>query len=127
MYSKGGGKHGKHAAITDSQNLAALSNIVVQLFEPHSNGMLNPRPDSMLLGLFQFGLVPSKRFLCLLHDTPHATTSNGRSNEGLHLSPADWTLFRSLQSGSSQLKTAFINFNKRLREQARRDSPDESN
>ncbi|KAF9061583.1 hypothetical protein BDP27DRAFT_1182335, partial [Rhodocollybia butyracea] len=37
MYSKGGGKNGKHAAVSKAENIAALSNIGLQLFE-HEHG-----------------------------------------------------------------------------------------
>jgi hypothetical protein len=39
IYSKTGGKNGKHAAITDASNISAVSYLAVQVFE-HMHGCL---------------------------------------------------------------------------------------
>ncbi|KAF8232513.1 hypothetical protein L208DRAFT_1064247, partial [Tricholoma matsutake] len=33
IYSKSGGKHGKHEAVSDSSNISAVSHVCVQVFE----------------------------------------------------------------------------------------------
>ncbi|KAJ7798296.1 hypothetical protein B0H14DRAFT_2246369, partial [Mycena olivaceomarginata] len=38
MYSKGGGKYGKHNNIDDHANLSGISNLGVQVYEPFQGG-----------------------------------------------------------------------------------------
>jgi hypothetical protein len=49
MYSKTGGKNGKHAAITQSSNISAVSYIGLQLFENVINRQFRAIPEATAL------------------------------------------------------------------------------
>ncbi|KIJ92452.1 hypothetical protein K443DRAFT_30663, partial [Laccaria amethystina LaAM-08-1] len=46
MYSKTGGKNGKHSAITELSSIAAVSYLSVQLFRYRTGGQFHPVPDA---------------------------------------------------------------------------------
>ncbi|THU78024.1 hypothetical protein K435DRAFT_590950, partial [Dendrothele bispora CBS 962.96] len=45
MYTKGGGKNGKHAAVTSADNISALSYLAVQLFQHAHHGRFKSIPS----------------------------------------------------------------------------------
>ncbi|EEB89046.1 hypothetical protein MPER_12908, partial [Moniliophthora perniciosa FA553] len=64
MYSKGGGKHGKHSAVTTSSNVSALSYVAVQLFEHTYGGRFKAIPSfTSGFQVHGFSLIPSWAFL----------------------------------------------------------------
>ncbi|KAF9076320.1 hypothetical protein BDP27DRAFT_1534327 [Rhodocollybia butyracea] len=68
MYSKGGGKHGKHAAVTTSVIISALSYIVVQLYEHSHTGQFRSTAPTLTstFHTHAFALLPSHRILTVL-------------------------------------------------------------
>ncbi|KAJ7851297.1 hypothetical protein B0H14DRAFT_3662242, partial [Mycena olivaceomarginata] len=93
LYCKGGGKNGKHGAITDQHNISALSYINVQVFElSHARTFCAYPKATSFLQTYQFRQVPPFTFLCRLSGMP---TSNAT---GLELTPEDAKLFRELNS-----------------------------
>ncbi|KAJ3920095.1 hypothetical protein F5877DRAFT_38885 [Lentinula edodes] len=86
MYALSGGKNGKHAAVSSSTNIAALSYLAVQLFEPMHRG--NFRIVSNATSLFQtkqFAHIPHYAFLLLVSPaapgTPGMVKLTGRDDE----------------------------------------------
>ncbi|KAK7059441.1 hypothetical protein R3P38DRAFT_2495550 [Favolaschia claudopus] len=85
VYSKTGGKNGKHAWVSDCSNIAAASNIPTQVYEHMNGGQFRGVPQALKqLHVPQFALVPSSSFLCLLHNTPEQIR-----NVGIKLSASD--------------------------------------
>ncbi|KAJ3851252.1 hypothetical protein EV368DRAFT_74705 [Lentinula lateritia] len=68
MYSKGGGKHGKHAAISTSTSITSLSYIAVQLYEHSHSGQFRQTAPKLtsLFHTHAFALLPSHKFLTVL-------------------------------------------------------------
>ncbi|KAJ7915716.1 hypothetical protein B0H13DRAFT_1501389, partial [Mycena leptocephala] len=68
IYSKTGGKNGKHAWVSDCSNIAAVSNIPTQVYEHMTGGrQFRVIPHALQhLHIPQFALIPSTSFLCLL-------------------------------------------------------------
>ena len=67
MYSKTGGKNGKHSAIMESSSIAAVSYLSVQLFRYHIALQFHSVSD--VTAIFQtkrFVLLSSVQFLCLV-------------------------------------------------------------
>ncbi|KAJ6620818.1 hypothetical protein B0H10DRAFT_2432733 [Mycena sp. CBHHK59/15] len=108
MQSKGGGKHGKHEAVTDSSNVSALSKISVQVFEHLHGPQFRSIPTATaLLQTKQFGHIAPINFLCLLSAVPKF------SSAALELAPEDSDRFKTLSRGLSQFNTAMTLFRKR--------------
>ncbi|KAK6980928.1 hypothetical protein R3P38DRAFT_3376544 [Favolaschia claudopus] len=97
MYAKGGGKNGKHEAITDSSNISALSKVSVQIFD-NLHASLQTK---------QFAHIPPTHFLCLLSHVPKFTPT------GIDLVQADAELFKTLSRGRAQFDNAMVLFAKR--------------
>ncbi|KAJ3819239.1 hypothetical protein F5880DRAFT_1616648 [Lentinula raphanica] len=112
MYSKTGGKNGKHAAVPSVSNIAALSYIAIQLFEHMHMGQFRVIPT--FTSPFQtkaFALIPHTAFLMLL-TSPAVTTSIGM----LKVPNADdMVKFNSFKSktGARALSNAMVEFRKR--------------
>ncbi|EEB92794.1 hypothetical protein MPER_08647, partial [Moniliophthora perniciosa FA553] len=107
-YSKGGGKHGKHCAVTSAENVSALSYIAVQLFEHIHGGIFRPTPSlTATLQLNAFALISSSAFLTI---TPATRSSQG--NVRLP-SAEELTIFKDLQASHKVLGEAMKDFKKR--------------
>ncbi|KAL0064040.1 hypothetical protein AAF712_009006 [Marasmius tenuissimus] len=64
MYAKGGGKHGKHSAVTSASNIMALSYVAVQLHDHTWGGEFRLKPlITSPLQVHAFALIPSEAFL----------------------------------------------------------------
>jgi hypothetical protein len=112
MYSKTAGKNGKHAAITDSSLISAISYIGVQIFDYHAANHFTALPEAMsLLNIRQFEFIASIRFLVLLPRTSVTTQPDG----GLLLDFNHTNLFRALTGQATQLTEAMRLFNRRGR------------
>ncbi|KAM6503057.1 hypothetical protein JOM56_003034 [Amanita muscaria] len=104
IYSKTGGKNGKHAAVTDKSNVASISYMVVQLFEPALQSSMatltfRDRPERLaLLNVKEYALITSPQFLLLLSHAPVV------SSTGLTLSSDDSAAFMDLNKLSKNLK-----------------------
>ncbi|KAJ6538761.1 hypothetical protein B0H10DRAFT_2245563 [Mycena sp. CBHHK59/15] len=94
MHSKGGGKYGKHEAVTDSSNISALSKISVQIFENFHGAQFRSIPTSTaILQSKQFAHIAPIDFLCLLSSVPKLVPT------GLELTPEDSEHFKKLSAG----------------------------
>ena len=114
LLSKTGGKNGMHAAITDSSNIAAVSNIGMQLFEHMYGREFRVIPEATASFLTkQFGLISQTCFLSLLSscpDIPPRSTS-------FELALGDHTLYLALQAGHGKFTKAVKLFAKRKQDE----------
>ncbi|KAJ6597313.1 hypothetical protein B0H10DRAFT_2197023 [Mycena sp. CBHHK59/15] len=101
MYSKGGGKHGKHNNIDEHTNLSGLSYIGAQVYDPFLGSQFRAHTAATArLYTKQFRLLPPFTFLCRLLATPKKT------EVGLELASADMALFRDLKKDIKSFDTA---------------------
>jgi hypothetical protein len=100
IYAKSGGKAGKHSWVSDSSNVAAVSNIPVQLFDHILGVQFRAIPGGQTLHVKRFCLLPSSAFLCTLDVAPSETEN------GLKISPQDGVLFRNLKDSSAGIQKA---------------------
>ncbi|KAJ6610874.1 hypothetical protein B0H10DRAFT_2193181 [Mycena sp. CBHHK59/15] len=101
MYSKGGGKHGKHNNIDEHTNLSGLSYIGAQVYDPFLGSQFRAHTAATArLYTKQFRLLPPFTFLCRLLATPKKT------EVGLELASADMALFRDLNKDIKSFDTA---------------------
>ena len=114
LYSKSGGKNGKHGAVSEKSNIAAVSYMVVQLYEPiirtvQSGEMVfRDHPDRMsLLQVKEYAHITSSQFLTVLSQKPTSKPT------GLYLSEMDSASFSTLNRLSPLLKKASEEFKKR--------------
>ncbi|KAF8227697.1 hypothetical protein L208DRAFT_1295354 [Tricholoma matsutake] len=111
IYSKSAGKSGKHSLVSDVSNIAAVSNIPVQLFEHFVGVQFRAHHAGQTFHVKRFYMLPSLSFLCTLVSTP-AVMDNGHS---LKISQQDWSLFKSLKDSSSRIVNAIAMFNARAK------------
>ncbi|KAJ7783922.1 hypothetical protein DFH07DRAFT_764292 [Mycena maculata] len=91
LYSKGGGKNGKHGAVSEHHNISAFSHIGVQVFELVFARQFRTIPQAAsILQTYQFRLLPPFTFLCRLTSKPTVTPV------GLELTVDDAGLFKDL-------------------------------
>ena len=118
MYSKTASKNARHAAITSS-NIAAVSNIGVQLSEHMYGREFRVIPEATSLFLTnQFALLRPTCFFTLMGSTPVIPLRC----TGFELATADYQLFEALQSGHGKFTEALKLFAKR--KQAEDDNED---
>jgi len=110
LYSKTGGKSGKHANITESSNISAVSYLNVQVFQHNVSRQFSTHPEAMMpFQTKQFLQVPPHQFLCLVESKVLAVDGSSF----VEVSSTDYTRFRSLERGQQQLETALRLFRKR--------------
>ena len=110
MYSKTGGKNGKHSAITESSSIAAVSYLAVQLFQYRIARQFRSVPDATaIFQTKQFLLLSSLQFLCLI-DTK--ITDAQLAASFIELTPDDVDRYRALRNGEKEL-TAVIKLSKK--------------
>ena len=111
MYSKTGGKNGKHADITESSSISAVSYMALEIFRFNVGRQFHPVSDATSrFHTVQFALLPSTSFLCLVDSKPKFKTPQ---LEPVELLPADFERFRSLKNGADKLQSAMKLFKKR--------------
>ncbi|GLB37771.1 hypothetical protein LshimejAT787_0408220 [Lyophyllum shimeji] len=111
VYSKTGGKNGKHASVTDSSMISAVSYVGLQVFEFAYAREFRAIPEmTASLQTKQFVLLPSICFLYLLGSKISLTAM------GLELDADDMARFRELEKGAEKLKEAMKLFKKRSKE-----------
>jgi len=108
LYSKTGGKNGKHADITESSSISVVSYLAVQVL--HHN-------VSRQFSIFTMAPFQTKQFLRLLpHQFLCLVESKVRITPGssfAEISVADFTRFRTLELGQKELDAALKAFRKR--------------
>ncbi|KAF8905727.1 hypothetical protein CPB84DRAFT_1823080 [Gymnopilus junonius] len=104
IYSKTGGKNGKHADVTDSSNIMAVSYIAAQVFEHQIGSQFRAIPHAQPISTFRFDHLPPSAFLCALKDAPEITQN------GLKISVDDWRLFKELKDNGKKVLEALKAF-----------------
>ncbi|KAJ7903001.1 hypothetical protein B0H13DRAFT_2335353 [Mycena leptocephala] len=90
---KGGGKNGKHGAVTDHYNISAFSHLGVQVFELAHARQFRAYPQATsLLHTYQFRQLQPFAFLCRLSHAPSVNPS------GIELTVEEASLFKDLSS-----------------------------
>jgi hypothetical protein len=78
IYSKSGGKNGKHSSIVKSSNISAVSYFVLQVFEQMVSQQFRSIPEKLQsLQSKKFTLLPSSAFLCILDTAPRSAIETG--------------------------------------------------
>ncbi|KAF9481696.1 hypothetical protein BDN70DRAFT_991713 [Pholiota conissans] len=109
LYSKTGGKNGKHCAVSESSNIAAVSYVGFQLFEHFHAYQFRAVPNSMTrFQTYRFQHSSSFELLCLLDAK---ITFTGQSF--IELSTADLERFQDMKKGERSLSVAVKNAKKR--------------
>jgi hypothetical protein len=104
MYSKTGGKNGKHSAITESSNIAAVSYLAVQLFQYRLARQFRSVPDmTAIFQTKQFLLLSSLQFLCLADSK---ISREQLATSFIELSLEDVNRYRALREGQKELIAA---------------------
>ncbi|KAG5640515.1 hypothetical protein DXG03_008231 [Asterophora parasitica] len=93
IYAKAAGKAGKHAWVSHTSNIAAVSYLPVQLFENMLGSQFRAIHTGQKLHVKRFHLSPSSAFLSVVDVAP-TTTENG----GLKVSQQDWQFFCQLKA-----------------------------
>lgn len=110
LHSKGGGKYGKHAPVTESSNISALSKISLQVFENVHGSQFRSIPTATaIVQTKQFAHIPSINFLCLLTAPPKLLP------QGFELAAEDLERFKTLSKNFSKFEEAMTLFRKRGR------------
>jgi uncharacterized membrane protein len=109
LYSKAGGKDGKHADKTESSNITAVSYLAVQVFQ-HNVARQFSVFTMMPFQTKQFLHLPPHQFLCLVESTVRITPGSSF----VEISLEDLTrFFCALEAGQKQLEVALKAFGKR--------------
>jgi len=122
IYSKSGGKNGKHCWVSDSSSISANSYVPVQVFEHmHSQQFRAVHQALQYLQVKRFTLLPAHSFLCTLDTAPQAIMAN------LKVSAKDYERFQILHRHAQKIVSAIKDINSRPRRQAAvvEDSDDE--
>ncbi|KIJ59917.1 hypothetical protein HYDPIDRAFT_170487 [Hydnomerulius pinastri MD-312] len=110
LYSKGGGKNGKHGAALKADHIAALSYVGVQVYQQYFRQTFRAVTDETAkFQTHQFAFLPSIMFLCTLNSTPEITHSGSE----LTVSVADLALFEALKRAENNISEAGKLFRKR--------------
>jgi len=110
LYSKTGGKTSKHADITESSSILAVSYLAVQVLQ-HNVSRQFSIFTTMPFQTKQFLHLPPHQFLCLVESKVHTTPGSSF----VEISLADFTRFRALELGQKQLEAALKVFTSRKR------------
>jgi hypothetical protein len=123
IYTKSGGKNGKHCWVGEAASITAVSYTPIRLFEYIISRHFRAVPQAMnTLQISQFALLPSASFLCVLDETP--TTLMGSRN--LRISLADGNRYDKLTDKVQNIILALKNMNsKAAKEAAGEDSDNE--
>jgi hypothetical protein len=120
LYSKTGGKNGKHSSVTvsDSSNISAsISYMAVQVFEHmHAQQFRSVPAATAIFQTHQFLLVSSIHFLTLLDYKASSGSGSQQQGPTLELLPQDLDRFRTLQKANKELQAALKLSQKRSRQ-----------
>ena len=73
LYSKGGGKNGKHAGVPNVTNVASISYAGFQVFQRMHRQLFQPITSATIaFSTNQYHLLPSTSILCILPAVPQA-------------------------------------------------------
>src|ERR1700683_3122207 len=108
LYSKGGGKNGKHAAVPNVANVASVSYAGFQVFQRMHCQLFRPITSATVaFSTNQYLLMPSTSILCRLSAIPQAR------NNDIEIHSEDLRIYNTLDESSRQLEAAMKLFAKR--------------
>ncbi|KAI1783947.1 hypothetical protein LXA43DRAFT_902571 [Ganoderma leucocontextum] len=121
VYSKGGGKNGKHAWVPSVDTIGATSYIPTQVYNhTFARTFTAAKRDAISRGRRKtYALVDSNTFLCLTHNPPKAVNGN------LELSAQDIQLYRNLVEALPSIREAVKKLRARKRGQGGAGAEDE--
>jgi hypothetical protein len=103
LYSKTAGNTGKHSAINESSNIAAVSYLAVQVFQHRLGRQFRSVPDATaLFQTNQFLLLSSMQFLCLVE----TVLPPQQSSSSIELLPQGLDRYKDFRNGQKELTTA---------------------
>lgn len=121
IYSKSGGKNGKHAYTPQAENISGVSYMSVQVFEQSSGVLFNSIPRSLRwLGAHKFAHLPSTMFLRVLDHTP----LEERDIPSIKLRPLDLEHFVNLKTKRTAILAALKELNGRKTTEVLEDDDD---
>jgi hypothetical protein len=110
MYSKTGGKNGKHAAVTDSSAISAISYLGLQVFEKYHGDHFSAHPQATLaLNTTMYAFLSPIHFLTVI---PHAAITC-QTDGGILLNEDYLGYFRALKSQENRLLSSIQAFKAR--------------
>jgi len=113
IYSKSGGKNGKHGWVPNASCVSAISYAPMQVFEHMFNQQFRAIPRAThCLQLSKFVLLPSSSFLCTLDRAPRTLLTN------LEISSTDYQRFLILRRQVQNIVSALKSLNGRKRKEA---------
>lgn len=114
MYSKGGGKNGKHGMVSKAENIAALSYIGLQIFEYDGSAFRTITTQTYPFQILSYTFIPSIRFFARTQAMPHMTRTP--CGEMVHLKcAADIVMYQRLANNLPKLTVFLKNHAKRQR------------
>ncbi|KAK7045865.1 Methionine--tRNA ligase, mitochondrial [Paramarasmius palmivorus] len=105
--SKSGGKHGKHGFIEQTDNIAAVSYMSVQVYEHFFGSQFLERPQDQTMHISRYAHITSAAFLCLLSEAPSAV------HGGLKLSSRDYADFTVLKGKEDHIVSVMQTLDKK--------------
>ncbi|KAJ3823278.1 hypothetical protein F5880DRAFT_1443947, partial [Lentinula raphanica] len=109
MYTRGGGKNGKHNSVDSTTGLAGLSHIAVQIFEFSAGSSFRILPELMApFSTKAFALMPPQSFLTTLEVRP-----TSRSEVSVRISKNDTSTYQSLVGQISNFQLIMKEYRKR--------------
>ena len=100
MYSKMGGKNGKHAWVLSATHITSVSYLPMQVYEHMHSRQFHVVPCVLQhLHIKRFALLPSSSFLCTLNSIPQNITRE----QYIELSPTDYTCFVELHARTQHI------------------------
>jgi hypothetical protein len=108
LYEKSGGKNGKHGAVSQSQIIAGLSRVGLQLF-PNRNGAHFSVHGNVKFHTKSFAILPHFHFLATLSSPPNT----GIKDMTVVVSKDDMPHFKAFYNYLSQLTAVMKQFRKR--------------
>jgi len=83
LYLKGGGKNGKHAAVSSISNVVAISYVGVQVFQQMHRHIFRPVTSATVsFGTKHYRFCRQTSLLCRLSALPHAKNNNIENTNG---------------------------------------------
>jgi hypothetical protein len=122
LYSKSTGKGSKHAAVSDADNVNALSNIMLQVYEHSAPGQLsNHTMKTSILRTNQFAIIQPPSLLMRLFETEFPTK---HENGGAAISGSVEERLVGFQNALAHVETAIKKMKGRQKKGAQEDSED---
>jgi hypothetical protein len=98
--------------VSDSSNIAAVSNIAIQVYEHLVGVQFRDAGAGLGFHAMRYWVLPSSGFLCTLDSAPT------KMPNGLKISQQDWLLFKALKDNTTNMQKAILLLNGRRKKNA---------